>query len=158
MSQNVIQNWRWSFYPLAGLKQDPIYDLIKTCSLKATDGGMAGVVADDGDDTQRFQCFPLTRWLWLQHCESASISLARFLVDVVIVLPSHLLSILLSFHLRLLWQHFHSILIFLASFLLWATPPSTCSVLTSRELRFRLKSHKNKQQELVVVEPGMVPK
>ena len=28
-------------------------------SLKATDGGMAGVVAEDGDDTQKFQCFPL---------------------------------------------------------------------------------------------------
>ena len=69
----------------------PIQTLIKILKyLKATDGGMAGVVADDGDDTQRFQCFPLTRCLQLQLVVivfPTSTSSAK--INIVIVLPSH---------------------------------------------------------------------
>ena len=49
------------------------------------------------------------------------------------------------FQLQLLWQeiylsqYFHYVLISSASFLLLATPLSTCSVLTLKELRFRFE-------------------
>ena len=130
---------------------------------------MAGVVAEDGDDTQRFQCFPLTGCIQLQlvvivfpsHRGSLSLcfplivfptSTSSAIVNIVIVLPFHDYKFFTKsqnqhFHcisLQPLWQYFHCVSLSPASFLPWATPPSTCSVLTSRELRFRLKSLKTR--------------
>ena len=97
---------------------------------------------------------------------STSTSLARVLVNAVIVFPSPCVPpssslTIIIFNIFIVFpfhdfkffgkgqrQYFHCVSLSPASFLLWATPPSTCSVLTSRELRFRLKSLKNKSSQL----------
>jgi len=61
--RKALQRNAWSVPLCLGLHTHPHF---APFSAKATNGGMAGVVPDDGDDTQRFQCFPLARF-WKQY-------------------------------------------------------------------------------------------